>query len=130
MTTENMEKIIEEADKRGWRISNLSSVGAAHQYSCILERKKVGGDGFPVYALGDLAPTPLAALQSAWGHALQPVGNPRVDARRSAKPATIPAATALAEYLDRNVGCRILLEDALESLRRAHTGEADESDFL
>lgn len=118
-----MEEIIEAAEKRGWRLSALSHVGAAHVYSCILERKKVGSDGFPVYALGDLRPTPKEALQSAWGHAQTPIGNDRVAARRSAKPASDAPLEAFDEWLSRNVGYRIRLEDAIRDLAAAISGE-------
>jgi hypothetical protein len=122
-TAMTMEEIIEAAEKRGWRMSALSHVGAAHVYSCILERKKVGSDGFPVYALGDLRPTPKEALHSAWGHAQTPIGNDRVDARRSAKPASEPPLKAFDEWLSRNVGYRLTLEDAVADLIAAITGE-------
>jgi hypothetical protein len=122
-TAMTMEEIIEAAEKRGWRLSALSHVGAAHVYSCILERKKAGNDGFPVYALGDLRSTPKEALQSAWGHAQTPIGNVRVDARRSTKPASEPPLEALNEWLSRNVGYRIRLEDAFRDLIASTSSE-------
>jgi len=120
---ETMEQMIEAAEKRGWRLSALSHVGAAHVYSCILERKKVGNDGFPVYALGELRPTPKEALQSAWLHAQTPISNDRVDARRSAKPPSEPPLEAFDDWLSRNVGYRIRLEDALRDLAATLSGE-------
>lgn len=127
-TEKTMEQIIEDAEKRGWRVSSLSHVGSAHQYSCILERKKVGSDGFPVYALGDLSADPKAALFSAWGHAQTPIGNPRVDARRTSDPPPATIASPLAYFLSRNVGYRIRLEDAIRDLQKALTGEDGEDD--
>lgn len=128
METETMETIIAAAEKRGWRISALSHVWSGNQYSCILERKKKGDDGFPVYALGDLSPDPKAAILSAWGHAQRPIGNPRVAARRSGEPQPGSTDTPLGEYLSRNVGTRVRLEDALRDLNAAHTGQESEDD--
>lgn len=123
METETMEDIIAAAEKRGWRVSALSHIWSGNQYSCILERKKTGDDGFPVYALGDLSPDPKAALLSAWGHAQRPVGNPRVDSRRSGKPKPGSTDTALGDFLSRNVGVRVRLEDAFREAIAERTGE-------
>lgn len=124
---QTMEQMIEAAEKRGWRLSALSHVGAAHVYSCILERKKTGNDGFPVYALGELRPNPWEALQSAWEHAQRPIDNPRVDARRTAQPKPDTPPSTLDDFLARNVGYRIRLEDALQDLQNALDGTEGEN---
>lgn len=121
-TAQTMEQMIEAAEKRGWRLSALSHVGAAGRYSAILERKQTGNDGFPVYALGELSPNPREALSSAWGHAQRPLDNPRVDARRAARKESGAPASPLHDFLARNVGIRVLLEDALQDLREALEG--------
>lgn len=129
METEmTMEAIIAAAEKRGWRISALSHIWSGNQYSCILERKKKGDDGFPVYALGDLSPDPKAALLSAWGHAQRPLGNPRVDSRPSGQPKPGSVDTPLGEYLSRYVGTRVRLEDAVQDNLSARQGDAGEDD--
>lgn len=125
METETMEQIIAAAEKRGWRMSNLSCVAAVKSYSCILERKKVGEDGFPVYASSELSPTPREALLSAWANAQQPIGNPRVDARRSGKPHAGTPHSPLGDFLSRNVGYRVRLEDAFNDLQKTYAGEDD-----
>lgn len=127
-TAQTMEQMIEAAEKRGWRLSALSHVGAAHLYSCILERKKTANDGFPVYALGELSANPREALQSAWEHAQRPLDNPRVDARRAAKPKPDTPPPALDDFLARNVGYRILLENALQDLQNALDGTEGEDE--
>ena len=127
-TAQTMEQIIEAAEKRGWRVSTLSHVGTAHLYSCILERKKTGNDGFPVYAMGNLSKSPREALLSAWGHAQRPIDNPRVDARRSAQPKPDTPPPALDDFLARNVGYRIRLEDAIQDLQNALAGSDGEDE--
>lgn len=129
-TVITMEQIIEVAEKRGWRVSNLSHVAGVQQFSCILERKRTGDDGFPVFALGRLSPTPKEALQSAWEQAQQPIGNPRVASRRAHVASAVPRTSTLAQWLQDNMGCRVSLEDALSALQNAHSGEDDGEDSL
>lgn len=127
-TEKTMEQLIEDAERRGWRVSNLSHIRGPNRYSCILERKKVGEDGFPVYASSDLVSTPKEALRAAWSNAQRPVDNPRVGARRAAASKPSPSPETLAGWLRANLGYSVRLENALHDLQKAHTGDFVEDD--
>jgi hypothetical protein len=66
-TERTMEEILQEVEKKGWVLSNLSCCGANFQYSCILERGKKDNNGFGVFAASDLCATPKEALSAPPG---------------------------------------------------------------
>lgn len=126
MVTETIEQMIALMERKGWRLSNLSQIGQ-HGYSCILERKKIGDDGFGVYAAnsGKLSQSAREAVADAWANAQQPVNNERVFRKIGAPRVQL---TDLGKWLSDNVGYRLRLEDALAALVKSLTGEEDEAD--
>ena len=66
MATATMEQTIAALERAGWRLQNLSHAGAAGKWSCILEQRKLGRDGYGVFASSPLSETPAEALDAAW----------------------------------------------------------------
>jgi hypothetical protein len=66
-----MEDILQDVEKKGWILSNLSCCGAAYEYSCILERGKKDDNGFGVFATSALCATPKEALLAGRQHSLR-----------------------------------------------------------
>lgn len=129
MATATIEQMIEAMERRGWRLSCLSHINGYNAFSCILERKKLGDDGFGVFAAnnGKLSPTAREAVAEAWANAQKPLDNPRVFRKAGA----MPPQPALAAWLLDHIGYRVRLEDALEANIKAWTGEEGvEDDYL
>lgn len=126
MATATIEEMIEAMERRGWRLSCLSHINGYNAFSCILERKKLGDDGFGVYAAnsGKLSPTAREAVAEAWANAQKPLDNSRVFRKAGATP----PQPALAAWLMDHIGYRVQLEDALEANRKARTGEQEDGD--
>jgi hypothetical protein len=127
-SAQNMEAIIQEIEKKGWRISNLSCCGASFRYSCILERRTKDKDGFDVFAASELCVTPKEALLTAWAEAQRRSATPsRVDARHpNGKRKAAPVTKTLAEILAGNGTGRLRLQVAVANCISARTGEAVE----
>jgi hypothetical protein len=126
-----MEDILQDVEKKGWVLSNLSCCGAAYEYSCILERGKKDDSGFGVFATSALCATPKEALLAAWAEAQRrSATSGRVDARHpDGKRKAAPVTETLAEVLDGHGGRqhRLRLQVAVANCISARTGEAMES---
>lgn len=125
-----MEDILEDVERQGWMLSNLSCCGAAYEYSCILERVKKDNNGFGVFAASRLCATPKEALLTAWAEAQQRSVSPgRVDARYSDdKRKAAPAAKTFVEIFGRGAKQHHLrLQVAVANCVSARTGEAVEA---
>jgi hypothetical protein len=125
-----MEDILQDVEKKGWILSNLSCCGAAYEYSCILERGKKDDNGFGVFATSALCATPKEALLAAWAEAQRRAATSgRVDARHpDGKRKATPAAKTFAEVLDGYGGRQhsLRLQVAVANGISARTGETVE----
>lgn len=92
MDSVTLEQIIEQIERGGWRISNLSHINKPNVYSCILERKKPSNDGFGVYASSDLKPTAREAVEDAWANARKPLSELNNPARKFVKGGSVSLA--------------------------------------
>lgn len=60
-----IEEMIRQADRKGWRLQNLSHIRNDALWSCIFERKKDEPDGRRRFAVSKLSYTATAAVESA-----------------------------------------------------------------
>jgi hypothetical protein len=129
-TEQTMEEIIQDVERKGWILSNLSCCGAAYEYSCILERGKKDNNGSGVFAASALCATPKEALLAAWAEAQRrSATSSRVDVRHpDGKRKTAPAAETLVEILaGRSAEHRLRLQMAVANCISARTGERMEA---
>lgn len=125
-----IEDMIVAMTRKGWRIAGLAHINAGDRYSCILERKIVGTDGFPIYAANskELSNTATEAVAEAWQNAQKPVGNDRVF-RQVGEPKQ--PHTDLTKWLQGHLAHEMRLMDALDRWEKALTGvEVEDDDFL